>query len=331
MTKKRVTTEGHLTSIITSKPELIKKDPLSMEVFQVRDVISKLPIGETEKLGLLLQKFENLIMQNCMRIKHMYEKFDCPDVVVEPAIGYFVPNIHIQNPLLHGAEPSSIITASDLTYDGLQKFLFASGKIGQDYPQIAEILKFSITPEKFFEYFRHTLCKDKSLIGAVTDANFILTFEAVISIAELLGESISQILSEKYFENYELYANIIMKLAKEFYGASTWPIRGEKFSTIYIRGWDGAGRQFEEWFNGLRVFLKRFPEEIITSMGQNHGMGKETSFQKKGRHRKIKMVGELLLIPQSKLGELTGDNLTYDELLSDKKRELIVKKLLQIL
>jgi hypothetical protein len=66
-------------------------------------------------------------------------------------------------------------------------------------------------------------------------------------------------------------------------------------------------------------------------MGQGHGMGKKSSIQKRGRYRNIKMVGELLLIPQGQLGELPGDNLTYSELLSDKKREVIVRKLLQIL
>jgi hypothetical protein len=206
MAKKSVTTEGHLTSIITSKPELIEKDPLSKEAFQVRNAISKLQIDETEKLGLLLQKFECLVAKNCLRIKQAYEELECPDVMVEPAIGYFIPDIRIQNPLLHGVEPSAIITAKDLTHEGLHRFLFASGKIGQDYPQIAEILKFSVSQEKFFEYFKSTLHKNKALIGAVTDDNFILTFEIVVSISELLGGLISQFLSKKYFENYEFYA-----------------------------------------------------------------------------------------------------------------------------
>ncbi len=43
------------------------------------------------------------------------------------------------------------------------------------------------------------------------------------------------------------------------------------------------------------------------------------------------MVGEILLIPQNKPGILAGDSLTYDDLLSEKKRTKLVMDLLAIL
>jgi hypothetical protein len=60
-------------------------------------------------------------------------------------------------------------------------------------------------------------------------------------------------------------------------------------------------------------------------------MGRKTSIRRRSGHKEVKMVGELLIIPQGKPGELPGDNLTYSELLSDKEREALVKRLLQIL
>ncbi len=56
---------------------------------------------------------------------------------MEPAIGYFIPEVEEQDALLKGVEPSVIVTAKDLSEDGLGKFLLAAGVIGENYSQDA--------------------------------------------------------------------------------------------------------------------------------------------------------------------------------------------------
>ena len=93
--KKQVETEGRLTSIITSRDELIDKDSLSREVRRIRNEISQLKKTEIEKIGILLRRFDELLGQNCARIRNKYVQHGCPDVIVEPAIGYFIPDINL--------------------------------------------------------------------------------------------------------------------------------------------------------------------------------------------------------------------------------------------
>jgi hypothetical protein len=120
-----------------------------------------------------------------------------------------------------------------------------------------------------------------------------------------------------------------MDLTNEFYGASTWSIGRPEFSTIYIQGWDSAGRKFREWINQFRRFFDRLAKEIPGSLEQGDQVEQGASCHQGigagGRCDAIRMVGELILVPQLESGILRGDTLTYKKLQSDQERSLIVK------
>jgi hypothetical protein len=330
----KIETEGHLTSIVTSGEENIKGDPLSKEIRDIRREIMTLGQSDIDRLEPLLQRFNSKLIDNCNRIKEQYERQGCPDVEVEPAIGYFIPDVNEEDAVLKRAEPSVIITAKDLSEDGLSKFLLAAGMIGEKYFQDAEILKFPITEEKFDNYIvqKSESSNETSLIGAVTEDNIIPTFEIIVDIPALLGEILAANLNEDYFENAKLYANIIMELANKQYAASTWPTRRKEFSTIFIREWDGARRNFEAWYYGFHTILECFSQENIRSLEKGDGMGGKTPTKiDRPPLQGYRTVNELLLIPQSESGILPGDSLVYSDLKSDAKRAKIVRKLVEVL
>jgi hypothetical protein len=124
---------GHLTSIITSNDKLIAEDSLSKEVYDIRCEIAQLKKTETEKLCLLLKKYDELLAKNCMRIGESYATLECPDINVEPAIGYFIPDIHVVDPIFYGAEPSAIITALQFVRGGFAQIFTG---IGNNWRQI---------------------------------------------------------------------------------------------------------------------------------------------------------------------------------------------------
>ncbi|MBT4936793.1 hypothetical protein HON22_02645 [Candidatus Peregrinibacteria bacterium] len=320
-----------MTSIITSNEKILKLDKLSKEISDIRIEIMKLNQTETEKLKLLLQKFDTKLHENCERVKEEYEKHGCVDVKVEPAIGYFIPDVNENDAILKGAEPSVIVTAADLSEDGLHKFLLAAGDIGKTYHQDAEILKFPIRKENFQNYVELKLDNSTDLIGTITDDNIIPTFEIVVDVPMLLGENLSRELSENYLENLGLYVSMITELAKKNYAASTWSTTGKSFSTIYINGWEERKRVFGSWLSGFSDIVKRFSEKDFEEMERSNRMGSSASIKQKNRLQGLVIEPELLIIPQASPGILPGDSLTYEDLLSDKKREEVIKKLLDIL
>ena len=162
--KKHVDTESHLTSVITENKDDIEKDPLSKEINIIRNDILALGLSDLDKTHQLLFRFKDLLDDNCNRVKRIYEDHKCRDVTVEPAIGYFIPDVNKKDALFFGAEPSTIVTANDLTEDGLHKFLLSSGIVGQQYKQQSEILKFPITKEKFNKYVKKKLNNNSDIL-----------------------------------------------------------------------------------------------------------------------------------------------------------------------
>jgi hypothetical protein len=333
--KNKIETEGYLTSIITSDDTEMKKDSLSLEIKGIREEIMTLEQGDTGKLEKLLGRFDSVLRENCERIRRDYEDQGCPGVEVEPAIGYFIPDVDKQDALLKGVEPSVIVTAKDLSEDGLGKFLLASGVIGESYSQDAEILKFPIADSRFDDYVKQKSepTAETALIGTVTDDNIIPTFEVIVNIPELIGELRAMDLSEDYLKNTELYANIILQLANQQYGASTWPTQRQGFSTIYIKGWDGAERSFGDWYRGLSDYLDSFAKGDSREIEEGVRLGEKASISEPRRSslQGYRTVNELLIIPQKKPGILSGDDLLYTDLKSDKKRRKLVNRLLDIL
>lgn len=325
---------GHLTSIITSDEKGIELDSLSREIKTIRREIIQLNSSNTEKLERLLMGFDRMLTENCARVKKDYADSGCPNVDVQSAIGYFIPNVNERDAILRGAEPSVIVTANDLTEDGLNRFLEAAGVIGENYYQDAEILKFPISDERF-DHYVNLKAKESNvneLIGSVTDDNIIPTFEIVVNLPELLGGASAMSLNENYLKNTAFYASIIMDLANHQYVASTWPIRGGRFSTIFIRGWDGSERGFEAWHDGLKGVLNRISTKSSRSLEGGTGMVKgESTKADRSPLQRYSSINELLIIPQSTIESPSCGSLTYADLRREKERSKIVRKLLEIL
>lgn len=332
--KKEIKTEGHVTSIVTSNPENIEKDPLSKNVYEIRQKIIHLKMSDLEKLTELLMQFKDTLDENCKRIKEVYESYGCPNILIEPAIGYFVPEIDKKDALLYGAEPSTIVTAQDLSEDGLHKFLLASGIVGKKYSQQAEILKFPISKEKFDTYVEEELNDNLDLIGMITKDQIIPTFEIIVNLDKLFELNPDIQLTDNYLENLPIYVNIITELTRKRYAASTWPTQHREFTTIYIQGWETGKRKFRKWNIDFGSIINRIREKNSRKLSGSARLGRKTSSSGQSEMEKssgYRMRRRLILIPQTERNILANDDLVYDDLTADKKRKILVKKLLAII
>jgi hypothetical protein len=304
---------------------------LSQKISEIKKRIIELNIPDMEKVHNLLMQFGDALLENCRRIKDEYERHDCNEISIEPAVGFFVPNVDEKDAILHGAEPSAIVTAKDLTEQGLHKFLRAAGDVGKKYFQQAEILKFPIQKERFDNYFEHKLNADSQLIGALTGDGVIATFEIIVDLQQLFKPFADLFDDDNYLENFQFYVNIITELAKEKYAASTWPTTQREFSTIFIKNWEGGGREFSQWYTEFRSIIERFSQKDPREMERGDPACKEQSVKRENRPQGYRLIREFIIIPQNQPNILPGCNILYKDLINDKKRAAIVKKLLSII